>query len=119
MKGKLISSALVIAVIAICAGCGGVAQDNPDSQIASLQDGRTNYSQVIANMGKPYQDYGSPDGGRTVVYKLNQQQADSDTHIPMLGPYMGAISQVQNKMTLTFDSNGVLTSHSSQVTPAS
>ena len=118
MVRRTISIVFIAGAIAIFAGCGGVAQDNPDSRIASLQDGRTTYSQALASMGKPYQDYGDQDGSRTVVYEVNQQQADSSTHVPVLGPYMGNISQVQNKLMLKFDPNGVLQSHSSQVTPA-
>jgi hypothetical protein len=118
MGKRAIPILIVVSTIALLAGCGGVAQDNPDSRIASLQDGRTSYSQALASLGKPYQDYGDEDGSRTVVYEINQQQAGTDTHIPMLGPYAGHITQVQNKLTLKFDPNGILTSHTSQIIPA-
>ncbi|MGH7780399.1 MAG: hypothetical protein ACREQR_11285 [Candidatus Binataceae bacterium] len=118
MSKRLISILIVAGVIALLAGCGGVAQDNPDSRIASLHDGSTTYEQAIASLGKPYQDYGDADGSRTVVYMINQQQASGDTHIPVLGPYAGHISQVQNKLTLKFDPNGTLVNHSSQITAA-
>lgn len=118
MGRRALSILIAASTIAILAGCGGVAQDNPDSRIASLQDGQTSYSQALASLGKPYQDYGDQDGSRTVVYEINQQQAGTDTHIPVLGPYTGHITQVQNKLTLKFDPNGVLTSHTSKVIPA-
>lgn len=118
MRGRIIGVLAIAGLIAFCTGCGSVAQSNPDARIADLQDGRTTYAQVITDFGKPYQDYGEPDGSRTVVYILNQQQAGSATHVPMVGPYVGTIRQVQNKMTLQFDPSGVLTSHASQVTPA-
>lgn len=98
-------------MIAICAGCGGVAKENPASQAATLQDGATTYEQVIAGMGEPYQDYGDADGSRTVVYMLNPQPLAVNTHSPQTAP------QVQNKLTLKFDPNGILATHSEQ--PAS
>ncbi len=98
--------------------CGDVAQDNPDARVAVLKDGQTSYSQVMQTMGKPYGDYGHPDGTRTVIYHLNQQQADSATHIPVIGPYAGSITPIENVVTLNFDKNGVLVSHSSVTRPA-
>ncbi len=119
MGKQPISILILVAAIVFLSGCGGVAQDNPDSRIASLQDGITTYSQALASMGKPYQDYGHQDGSRTVVYLINEQQADASAHVPVLGPFMGTIAQVRNKITLNFDPAGVLTSHSSEIAPAS
>ena len=108
---KLIPISILGALIAMCTGCGSAAKQNPASQTATLQDGATTYAQVIAGMGEPYQDYGDQDGSRTVVYMLNPEPAAANTHSPQ------AASQVQNKLTLKFDPNGILASHSTQ--PAS
>jgi len=108
MKGNLNWIALAIAALAICAGCGGVAQDSFNPRIVTLHDGATSYAQVIAAMGKPYQDWGEPDGGRTVVYMLNHPQIGADTRTPQ------AASPAPTKVTLKFDPNGMLTSHSPQ-----
>ncbi|MFZ1887640.1 MAG: hypothetical protein WAU33_06385 [Candidatus Binataceae bacterium] len=106
---KAISILLFATMISICAGCGGVAKQNPASQAATLQDGATSYAQVIEGMGPPYQDYGDQDGSRTVVYMLNPEPAGANTHSPQT-----ATTQVQNKLTLKFDPNGILVSHSTQ-----
>ena len=111
---KTISIPILAAMIALCAGCGGVAQQNPAPQIATLQDGATTYTQVIDGMGKPYQDYGEPDGGRTVVYLLNPQPPAMDTH----SSQTANTTPAQNKLTLTFDPNGILASHFPQPTSA-
>lgn len=108
---KTISISIFAAMVALCTGCSSAAKQNPASQIATLQDGVTTYAQVIAGMGEPYQDYGDQDGSRTVVYMLNPEPAAANTHSPQ------AATQVQNKLTLKFDPNGILVSHSTQ--PAS
>lgn len=108
---KTISISTLAAVLALCAGCGSVAKVNPASQAATLQDGATTYEQVIAGMGEPYQDYGDADGSRTVVYMLNPQLLAANTHSRQTA------IQVQNKLTLKFDPNGILATHSEQ--PAS
>jgi Flp pilus assembly protein TadD len=105
---KTISISIIAAMITICAGCGTAAKQNPASQMATLQDGATTYAQVIAGMGEPYQDYGDQDGSRTVVYMLNLESIAANTHSPQ------TVTQVQNKLTLKFDPNGILVSHSSQ-----
>lgn len=110
---KTISIPILAAMIALCAGCGGVAKQTPAPQIATLQDGATTYTQVIDGMGKPYQDYGEPDGGRTVVYLLNPQPPAADTH----SSQMLNTTPAQNKLMLKFDPNGILSSHTSE--PAS
>ncbi|MGC1343988.1 MAG: hypothetical protein WA854_16775 [Candidatus Binataceae bacterium] len=111
IDARMISISILAAMIAICAGCGTAAKQNPASQMDTLQDGATTYAQVIAGMGEPYQDYGDQDGSRTVVYMLNLQPSVADTHSPQ------TVTQVQNKLTLKFDPNGILASHSTQ--PAS
>lgn len=111
---KTISIPILAAMIALCAGCGSIAKQTPAPQIATLQDGATTYTQVIDGMGKPYQDYGEPDGGRTVVYLLNPQPPAADTH----SPQMVNTTPVQNKLTLKFDPNGILASHFPQPTAA-
>ncbi len=108
---RLIPISILAALIAICAGCGSAAKQNPASNAATLQDGATTYAQVIAGMGEPYQDYGDQDGSRTVVYMLNPEPVATNTHS------LQAATQVQNKLTLKFDPNGILASHSTQ--PAS
>jgi hypothetical protein len=111
---KRISLSILAATLALCAGCGSVAKQNPAPQIATLQDGATTYAQVIDGMGKPYQDYGEPDGGRTVVYLLNPQPPAADTHSSQIVN----TTPVRNKLTLIFDPNGILASHSPQPTAA-
>ncbi len=108
---QLIPISILGALIALSTGCGTAAKQNPASQMSTLQDGATTYAQVIAGMGEPYQDYGDQDGSRTVVYMLNPEPAAANTHSPQ------AASQVQNKLTLKFDPNGILASYSTQ--PAS
>lgn len=108
---RTISISILAVVIALCAGCGSVAKENPALQAATLQDGATTYEQVIAGMGEPYQDYGDADGSRTVVYMLNPQPPAANAHTPQVG------TQVQNKLTLKFDPNGILATHTEQ--PAS
>jgi hypothetical protein len=109
---KRLSLSLLATMLALCAGCGSVAKQNPAPQIATLQDGATTYEQVMEGMGPPYQDYGDQDGSRTVVYMLNPEPTAANTHSPQ------ATTQVQNKLTLKFDPNGILASHSSQPTSA-
>lgn len=106
---KTISISIFAAMVALCTGCSSAAKQNPASQIATLQDGATTYAQVIAGMGEPYQDYGDQDGSRTVVYMLNPVAANTHSSQTAM--------QVQNKLTLKFDPNGILVGHSTQ--PAS
>ncbi|MHB8383172.1 MAG: hypothetical protein ACYDC3_12650 [Candidatus Binataceae bacterium] len=103
-----ISASLIAAVIALCAGCGSAAKDNVAPEIATLQDGATSYSQVMESMGKPYQDWGEPDGSRTVIYMLSAQPSVAGTHSQQ------TTTQAQTKLTLKFDPSGTLASHASE-----
>jgi outer membrane protein assembly factor BamE (lipoprotein component of BamABCDE complex) len=107
---------LVISAIAVLfAGCAPQGVDNPDSRIANLQDGTTSYDQVTQQFGQPLTDKVAPDGTRTLTYAIHQQQADSDVHTPIFGPFSGKITQVENDLTMKFNKQGVLTSHSSSI----
>ena len=116
----LIRKVVVVAAIAILlAGCAPQGVDNPDSRIANLQDGKTRYDQVTQEFGKPLTDQVAPDGTRTLTFAIQQQQASGGVHSPILGPFSGSVTQVENDLTMKFDKQGVLTSHSSSIKPAS
>ena len=81
-------------------------------------DGKTTLAQVNQEFGSAKTDKTAPDGTHTVTYALMQQQSSSEAHTPFLGPWSGKTTQVENDLTMTFDRNGVLQSHSSAIKPA-
>jgi outer membrane protein assembly factor BamE (lipoprotein component of BamABCDE complex) len=115
-----IGKVVVVSAIAILlAGCAPQGVDNPDSRIANLKDGKTRYDQVLQEFGKPLTEKVAPDGTRTLTFAIQQQQASSAVHSPILGPFSGSVTQVENDLTMKFDKQGVMTSHSSSIKPAS
>jgi outer membrane protein assembly factor BamE (lipoprotein component of BamABCDE complex) len=108
----------VAALLTGLAGCAPQGVTNPDSRIANLRDGKTTYDQVTQEFGNPLTDKVARDGTRTVTYAIHQQQASGDVHSPILGPFSGKVTRVQNDLALEFDKQGVLMSHSSNIKPA-
>lgn len=107
----------VLSFAILLAGCWAQGINNPDARIANLRDGKTTYAQVTEKFGKPETDSVASDGTRTVTYAIHQQQSDSGIHTPILGPFSGTITEVINDLTLKFDKQGVLISHSSEIKP--
>jgi outer membrane protein assembly factor BamE (lipoprotein component of BamABCDE complex) len=113
----LLTRMAVVGIVLALAGCAPQGVDNPDSRISNLKSGKTTFEQVKQEFGAPLTDKVAADGTRTVTYAIDQQQSSAGTHIPVLGPFTGSVTEVENDLTMTFDKDGVLTSHSSQIKP--
>ncbi len=76
------------------------------------EDGRTSYTDVVGALGQPTSNMMASNGERTIMYTYAHAQVRAATLIPVVGIFAGGTDTNSTNATFTFDSKGVLKSHS-------
>lgn len=105
------SSTVLIAIFFLSA-CMSYGTKVDQGKVSQFVKGKTTYSEVVQQLGKPNQSTINADGTRTAMYFYAQSQANAASFIPYVGAFMGGTQSENTNVILTFDKNSVLTSYS-------
>ena len=102
---------VIIALFALTA-CMSMGTKVDQEKLARFEKGKTTYTEVIQQLGKPTQSTVNSDGTRKVVYTYMQSQAKASNFIPIVGAFVGGADTENTNVTLDFDQNSLLTNYS-------
>lgn len=96
----------------LTAGCASTGVHVDEATAAQFQDGRTSYNDVVGALGQPTSNMMASNGERTIMYTYAHAQVRAATLIPVVGIFAGGMDTNSTNAIFTFDSKGVLKSHS-------
>ena len=102
----------VIVVLLALTSCVSMGTKVDQDKLARFEKGKTTYTEVIQQLGKPTQSTVNSDGTRKVVYTYMQSQAKASNFIPIVGAFVGGADTENTNVTLDFDQNSLLTNYS-------
>jgi hypothetical protein len=98
--------------IMLLTGCvsSGVRVD--ETNLTSLEKGKTSYAEVIAKLGQPTTNTLLPDGRRMLMYTWVQARARPQNFIPLLGPFVDGADSRSSNAIVWLNADGRLESYS-------
>ena len=111
MIKRVLSVTSVVATI-LLGGCASTGVRVDEAKAAQFHDGRTTYGEVISSLGQPTSDMTASNGERTVMYTYAHAQVRAATLIPVVGMFAGGMDTNSTNAIFSFDSHGLLKSHS-------
>lgn len=98
--------ALVLLVLSACTSTGTkVDQD----KLSTFVKGKTTYSEVVQQLGKPDQSIAHADGTTTILYTYKQTAGSAVSYIPIVGGFIEDGAGLDNAtVTIDFDKKSVL-----------
>ena len=102
----------VIAALFALTSCMSMGTKVDQDKLARFEKGKTTYTQVMEQLGKPTQSTLNSDGSRRVVYTYMQSQAKAANFIPIVGSFVGGADTENTSVMLDFDKDSVLTGYS-------
>lgn len=102
---------LLITVLSLSA-CMSMGKKVDQEKVSQFVKGRTTYTEVVQQLGKPTQSTINSDGSRTAMYIYMQSQANAASFIPIVGAFMGGAESENTTVTLNFDKRSILTNYS-------
>ncbi len=102
---------VIIALLALTS-CMSMGTKVDQDKLARFEKGKTTYTEVIQQLGKPTQSTINSDGSRMVVYTYMQSQMRAANFIPIVGAFTGGADTENTSVTLNFDKDSVLTNYS-------
>lgn len=109
MKGRLFAA---FAAVALCS-CVSTGVQVKDEQLSAFEAGKTTRQEVISALGNPTTQMRNADGTSTMIYSYTEASARPATYIPFVGAFVGGADSRSTMVTLTFDADGRLVSHTS------
>jgi len=92
--------------------CVSMGTKVDQEKMAQFVKGKTTYTEVIQQLGKPTQSTMNSDGSRMVVYTYVQSQMRAANFIPIVGAFTGGADTENTSVTLNFDKDSLLTNYS-------
>jgi outer membrane protein assembly factor BamE (lipoprotein component of BamABCDE complex) len=104
---------IILAVSVLLAGCVTSGTKVDEAKLSQFERGKTTYGEVMTSLGQPSAVSTLSDGRKVAVYSYVHSQARPETFIPIIGPLVGGADAQATRVTLQFDTAGVLQSYSS------
>ena len=112
MKGVIMRYVFVIVALLALTSCMSMGTKVDQEKMAQFVKGKTTYTEVIQQLGKPTQSTMNSDGSRMVVYTYVQSQMRAANFIPIVGAFTGGADTENTSVTLNFDKDSLLTNYS-------
>lgn len=101
---------LVLMSLALSA-CMSMGTKVDQEKVSQFVKGKTTYSEVIQQLGKPSSSTINDDGSRTIMYMYVQSQAKASSFIPIVGAFVGGADSESTTVTMNFDKKSLLVSY--------
>lgn len=105
-KQEMEMRAVVIAAMLALGGCMTSGTQLSETQLATIEKGKTTYDEVVARLGEPTTLTVAEDGTRVATY--GYAKGNSAAVIPIASLFAGGLKIDAVTTTFTFDSAGVL-----------
>lgn len=102
--------AVLIVVVALSA-CMSMGTKVEQEKLSKFVKGKTTYTEVVQELGKPNQSTINSDGTRMIMYMYSQSQAKAESFIPFVGGFLGGATSENTTVTLSFDKKNILTNY--------
>lgn len=103
---------LILITVLSLSACMSMGKKVDQEKVSQFVKGKTTYTEVVQQLGKPTQSTINSDGSRTAMYIYIQSQANAATFIPIVGAFMGGAESENTTVTLNFDKRSILTNYS-------
>ncbi|EGX99985.1 hypothetical protein AZA_56424 [Nitrospirillum viridazoti Y2] len=97
----------VLAMLTV-AGCVSSGTKVTADQMATLEKGKSTYTEVVSRLGQPTAVSTMANGGKVAVYSFTTASADAASYIPVVGLFAGGATAHGSTVTMTFNAAGVL-----------
>ncbi len=100
---------LSILVLLVLSACTSTGTKVDQEKLSTFVKGKTTYSEVIQQLGKPDQSTIHNDGTMVVVYTYKQTMGEAANYIPFVGGFIeGGAGSENITVTVNFDNKSVL-----------
>ncbi len=96
----------------ILTSCMSYGTKVDQEKVSKFVKGKTTYSEVVQQLGKPTDQTVNSDGTKTLTYHYMQHQMDAASFIPYVGLFVGGSQTESTTVILNFDKNSVLVDYS-------
>lgn len=103
---------LILFVLLVLSACTSTGTKVDPEKLTTFVKGKTTYSEVVQQLGKPDQSTVNSDGTTTITYTYNQSVGEAANYIPFVGGFIeGGAGSENTTVTIDFDKKSVLTGH--------
>lgn len=100
---------LSILVLLVLSACTSTGTKVDQETLATFVKGKTTYSEVVQQLGKPDQSITNNDGAMVAVYTYKQSMDKAANYIPFVGGFIeGGAGAENTTVTISFDNKLVL-----------
>ncbi len=102
---------LLIAVFALNACVSSMGTKIDQEKLSQFVKGKTTYTEVVQQLGKPAQNTINSDGTRTITYVYTQAHYKAAGFLPFAGAFTKIAESENTTAMLIFDKKSVLTNY--------
>ena len=100
---------LLVWVLLVLSACTSTGTKVDQEKLSTFVKGKTTYSEVIQQLGKPDQSTANNDGTIIITYTYKQSAAKGASFIPFVGGFIeGGAGSEDTTVTINFDNKSVL-----------
>ena len=100
---------LLAFAILVLSACTSTGTRVDQEKLSTFVKGKTTYSEVIQQLGKPDQSTTKEDGTATIKYMYKQTVGEAANYIPFVGGFIeGGAGSDDTTVTIDFDNKSVL-----------
>ena len=95
---------LVLFVLLVLSACTSTGTKVDKAKLTAFVKGKTTYSEIVQQLGKPDQSRANQDGTTTILYTYKLTADSAATYIPFVGGFIeGGAGSEDTTVTINFD----------------
>ena len=95
---------LVLFVLLVLSACTSTGTKVDQAKLTTFAKGKTTYSEVVQQLGKPDQSRANKDGTTTILYTYKLTADSAATYIPFVGGFIeGGAGSEDTTVAINFD----------------
>ena len=103
---------LILLALLVLSACTSTGTKVDQTKLATFVKGKTTYSEVVQQLGKPDQSTVNRDGTTTIMYIYKLTADSAAGYIPFVGGFIeGGAGSENTTVTINFDNKSVLVSY--------
>ena len=110
---EVMRSIFLVPLAFLLTSCMSTGVKVDQSKLTEFHKGKTNYDQVVEQLGPPTQTTITDQGGKIISYTYMSAQARPESFIPLVGVFVAGADTEQSTVAFTFDQKDILRNYSS------